>query len=90
MAEERHFVEIVARDQAALHRLQEHDLDLFRHSAAAHAGGFRVEGLLSPAEVDRLRADKYEVRVLEPAAARSRAHVETATFEEWLAAFGEE
>jgi len=90
MAEERSFVEIVARDPAALHRLREHDLDLFRHSAGAHGGGFAVEGLLSTAEVERLRGDGYEVRVVEPAAARSRAHAETATFEEWLASFGEE
>jgi hypothetical protein len=89
MAEERSFVEIVAPDEAALHRLREHDLDVFRHSAAAHSAGFKIEGLLSPAEVERLRGDGYEVHVVEPAAARARAHVETATFEEWLASFGE-
>jgi hypothetical protein len=90
VAGDRSFVHIVARDPAALHRLREHDLDLFRHSATADAGVFRVEGLLSTADAERLRGEGYEVHVVDPAAARSRAHVETATFEEWLASFAEE
>ncbi len=80
----RHFVEIVAPSAEALRRLQEHDLDLVRHSAGTHARGFSVEGLLDMAEVEKLRGEGYEVKVLDPVSARSRAHVETTTFEAWL------
>jgi hypothetical protein len=86
----RDFVEIIAKDRRALRRLQQHDVDLVRHTAARHPRGFAVDGLLTRAEAQRLRGDGYEVRVLGPASERSRAHLETTTFEAWLAALEKE
>jgi hypothetical protein len=80
----RYFVDIVVPDRAALHRLHERGLDLFRHTAATHAGGFVVRGLLTLAEVGSVVDDGAQVLVREHASARSRAHQETSTFHEWL------
>jgi hypothetical protein len=80
----RYFVDIVVPDREALHRLHGRGLDLFRHTAAAHPGGFAVHGLLTLAEVGEVVGDGCQVLVREHEGARARAHLETATFHDWL------
>jgi hypothetical protein len=80
----RYFVDIVVPDRDALNRLHQRGLDLFRHTAATHAGGFAIHGLLTLAEVGEVVDDGCQVLVREHEGAIARTHLETATFPDWL------
>lgn len=61
-----YFVRIEATDLDGLRQMrQSADLDIFRHTARRRgAEAFEVEGLLSEAQIERLRAAGYRVEVM--------------------------
>jgi hypothetical protein len=65
----RQFVRIRAADWEGLRDLQRvHDLDVFGPTARERPeGGFEIQGLLSDEQAAQLRADGYEIELLEDA-----------------------
>lgn len=61
-----YFVRIQSTDLNGLRQLQQSaDLDIFRHTARQRtAEAFEVEGLLSEAQIEQLRAAGYRVEVM--------------------------
>ena len=69
----RFFVTVIAPNREALQALRQHDLDLFRPTAKpAEAGEFKVDGLLTLAEIGQLASAGYRVVVHEDAGRRAR------------------
>ncbi len=85
----RFFVTVIAPTKRALLNLQAYEMDLFQPTSKSveHKGvkEFRIDGLLTLAEVERLVDGGYQVLVQEDSAKRARAHLEVAEFRDWLA-----
>lgn len=84
----RFFVTLSARRDSDLRRLQEHGMDLFAATARRKKGRmarpFVIEGLLDRAEIEKLEAAGYEVRVDAPMEDRTVKPGDTLEFEVWL------
>jgi hypothetical protein len=85
----RFFVTVSARRDVDLRRLQVTGMDLFAATARRKKGRaarpFVIEGLLDRAEIAKLEAAGYEVKVDAPMEARSVKPGDTLEFEAWLA-----
>ncbi|MBE7416453.1 MAG: hypothetical protein HS128_01685 [Ideonella sp.] len=85
----RFFVTVSARRSTDLRRLQVHGMDLFAATARRKPGKaarpFAIEGLLDDAEISKLRAAGYEVKVDAPMAERAAKAGDTLEFDAWLA-----
>jgi hypothetical protein len=82
-------VTVAARRDRDLRRLQVHGLDLFAATARRKSGRaarpFVIEGLLDSAEIARLEAAGYEVKVDAPMEERTAKAGDTLEFDAWLA-----
>jgi len=85
----RFFVTVSARRDDDLRRLQAHGMDLFAATARRKKGRsarpFVIEGLLDRAEIAKLEAAGYEVKVDAPMEERSVKPGDTLEFDAWLA-----
>ncbi len=85
----RFFVTVSARRDSDLRRLQVHGMDLFAATARRKKGraarAFVIEGLLDRAEVAKLEAAGYEVKIDAPMEERSVKPGDTLEFDAWLA-----
>jgi hypothetical protein len=79
----RYLVRIAARDEEALRTVLKRGLDI-TSVEEAHAGAFRVRGIVTLEAIAQLADDGFEVLVNGPV--RASSPVETTTFEEWSAA----
>jgi hypothetical protein len=86
-SDDRYFVTIRCDSPEELARIRALGLDLFGPTAKA-GEVVTIEGLLSLADVGRVVAEGAEVVVHEHVSARSRAHEQAASAEEWLADMG--
>ena len=88
----RFFVTVSAQSADDLRRLQVQGLDLFSPTARRHKGRaarpFAVEGLLDQAEITKLEAAGYAVKVDAPMEARAVKPGDTLEFDTWLAGVG--
>ena len=85
----RFFVTVSARRAGDLRRLQVHGLDLFGPTARREKGRaarpFVIEGLLDRAEIARLQAAGYDVKIDAPMEERAVKPGDSLEFEAWLA-----
>lgn len=85
----RFFVTVSARREGDLRRLQAHGMDLFAATAHRKKGRMArpvaIEGLLDRAEIAKLQAAGYEVKVDAAMEDRAVKAGDTLEFEPWLA-----
>ena len=87
-SDDRHFVTIRCDSPDELARVRALGLDLFGTTAQEGDYGVKIEGLLSRADIERVRAEGAEVEVHEHVSARSRADEQTDDAAEWLRDMG--
>jgi hypothetical protein len=84
----RFFVTVSAQRDSDLRRLQVHGMDLFATTARREKGRaarpFVIEGLLDRAEIARLEAAGYQVKVDAPIEERSVKPGDTLEFDAWV------
>jgi hypothetical protein len=85
----RFFVTVSARKEGDLRRLQVHGMDLFAPTARRKKGRaarpYSIEGLLDRAEIAKLQAAGYEVKIDASMDERAVKAGDTLEFDAWLA-----
>lgn len=86
--QDRFFVTVSARRGSDLRLLQEHGMDLFAPTARRLKGhavrSFVIEGLLDRAEIGKLEAAGYKVKIDAPMEERTVKPGDTLEFAAWL------